>query len=170
MKNTPVVITDESVERRYLQVRRDAEQAGYALNPDTEFVKGLIKGLLINQQRYGYESCPCRLASGAQEADKDIICPCDYRDQDLAEHQACYCALYVSQKIITGERELSSIPERRLPLAQRGKRLMPAASGVQGLSLPVWRCTVCGYLCARTEPPEICPICKVKQERFERFI
>ena len=38
------------------------------------------------------------------------------------------------------------------------------------LSLPVWRCTVCGYLCARDAPPEVCPICKVGKERFERFI
>jgi ferredoxin-thioredoxin reductase catalytic chain len=38
------------------------------------------------------------------------------------------------------------------------------------LSYPVWRCKVCGYLCARDEPPDICPICKVKKERFERFV
>jgi ferredoxin-thioredoxin reductase catalytic chain len=37
------------------------------------------------------------------------------------------------------------------------------------LSKPVWRCKVCGYLCARDEPPDLCPICKVKKERFERF-
>jgi ferredoxin-thioredoxin reductase catalytic chain len=29
---------------------------------------------------------------------------------------------------------------------------------------------VCGYLCARNEPPEICPVCKAKKDRFERFI
>lgn len=33
----------------------------------------------------------------------------------------------------------------------------------------VWRCRVCGYLCARLEPPEVCPICKVPRERFEPF-
>jgi ferredoxin-thioredoxin reductase catalytic chain len=38
------------------------------------------------------------------------------------------------------------------------------------LLLPVWRCRVCGYLCARDEPPELCPICKAKKERFERFM
>jgi rubrerythrin len=26
-----------------------------------------------------------------------------------------------------------------------------------------------GYLCARENPPEICPICKVKKDRFEKF-
>jgi rubrerythrin len=43
-------------------------------------------------------------------------------------------------------------------------------SPLDSLPFPVWRCTVCGYLCAREHPPEICPICKVKKERFERFI
>ena len=28
----------------------------------------------------------------------------------------------------------------------------------------------CGYLCARHEPPEICPVCKVKKDRSERLI
>jgi len=38
------------------------------------------------------------------------------------------------------------------------------------LSHPVWRCRVCGYLCARDEAPGVCPICKAKKERFERFL
>jgi len=38
------------------------------------------------------------------------------------------------------------------------------------LPFPIWRCVVCGYLCAREGPPEICPICKAKKDRFERFI
>jgi rubrerythrin len=33
----------------------------------------------------------------------------------------------------------------------------------------VWRCVVCGYLCARKEPPAVCPICKAKKDRFEEF-
>jgi len=47
---------------------------------------------------------------------------------------------------------------------------LPAGSDRQPLPLPVWRCKVCGYLCAREGPPEICPICKAKKERFERFM
>ena len=33
----------------------------------------------------------------------------------------------------------------------------------------VYICTVCGYLCARGEPPDFCPICRAKKERFEEF-
>jgi len=41
---------------------------------------------------------------------------------------------------------------------------------ISSLSKPVWRCKVCGYLCGRDEPPDICPICKAKKERFELFM
>lgn len=37
------------------------------------------------------------------------------------------------------------------------------------LEYPVWRCNVCGYLCARDEAPDICPICGVDKDRFSRF-
>jgi rubrerythrin len=45
-------------------------------------------------------------------------------------------------------------------------------TGKRGFTLgyPIWRCRVCGYICARDEPPEICPICKVTRDRFERFL
>ncbi|MDT8396896.1 MAG: ferredoxin:glutaredoxin reductase, partial [bacterium] len=38
------------------------------------------------------------------------------------------------------------------------------------LAYPVWRCKVCGYLCAREHPPGKCPICKADKDRFERFM
>ena len=41
--------------------------------------------------------------------------------------------------------------------------------GSASTEIRVWRCKVCGYLCARTSPPETCPICKVSRERFEPF-
>jgi len=37
------------------------------------------------------------------------------------------------------------------------------------MALPIWRCRVCGYLCARERPPGVCPICGAKHDRFERF-
>ncbi|MHB8781631.1 MAG: rubredoxin-like domain-containing protein [Candidatus Geothermincolia bacterium] len=33
----------------------------------------------------------------------------------------------------------------------------------------MWRCRVCGYVCARELPPLVCPVCKVQKERFELF-
>ncbi len=166
-----ISVTQEDVERAYARYKKDAESGGYHLNPDIEFTKGLIQGLLVNEKRYGYPSCPCRLASGNKEEDLDIICPCDYRDPDVMEHGACYCALYVSQPVLDGTQELKSIPERRPGPAIRKQIKEKGAHAVLGdLPYPVWRCKVCGYLCARDGPPEICPVCKAKKDRFERFI
>ena len=148
----------------YEKLDTEAEQSGYHLNPDTEFVQELVKGLLVNQKRYGYQACPCRLASGDKQKDVDIICPCDYRDQDLTEYGACYCALYVSEAVVKGEKAVTPIPERRFLKRKSAK------AGVLEVAVPVWRCKVCGYLCAREGPPEVCPICKAKRERFERFM
>lgn len=164
-------IGQDEIDRLYKRLDREAEAAGYHLNPDVKFTKELVNGLLVNEKRYGYWACPCRLASGKKEEDLDIICPCDYRDPDLNDYDACYCALYVSQAAREGKKKIGSIPERRPPPEARKKEPPKALPGSLGtLPLPVWRCKVCGYLCAREEPPEVCPICRAKKERFERFI
>ena len=163
-------IAREEIDRRFEKLKREAEAGGYHLNPDIEFAKSLIAGILTNEKRYGYWNCPCRLASSNKEADLDIICPCDYRDPDLLEYGACYCALYVSGPVLRGEQPVHSIQERRPPPEERMQKPEATPARAGNLPLPVWRCKVCGYLCARDKPPEICPICKAKQDRFERFM
>ncbi len=160
------------VEALYDELLDDAGRAGYYLNPDEAFTKDLVRGLLINEERYGYRACPCRLAAGSLRDDNDIICPCDYRDADLTEHGACYCGLYVSGGIHGGREALMPVPERRPPEEERTmkKEQSDLPRDATALSFPVWRCRVCGYLCAREEPPEICPVCKAKHDRFERFM
>ncbi len=160
---------EQRIGKLYDRLRKDAEASGYHLNPDKKFVDSLLEGLLVNEDRYGYQSCPCRFGSGEKARDLDIICPCDYRDPDLTEYGACYCALYVSAAIANGEAHAASIPERRPVNGPAHKEDLDLVN-LKGLPYPVWRCKVCGYLCARQEPPEVCPICKVKKERFERFI
>jgi ferredoxin-thioredoxin reductase catalytic chain len=173
--NQEIEISDAAVDALLHKLQREAEASGYNLNPDHEFTRELVKSLLVNQERYRYWACPCRLAAGDKAADLDIICPCDYRDADLNEFGACYCALYVSQEILEGKRQAASIPERRPPAGERRAAKAEAAvhafaSRAGKLTQPVWRCRVCGYLCAREEPPGVCPICKAKKDRFERFI
>ncbi len=158
------------VDNLYERLSREAEAVGYHLNTDTGFAKWLIRSLIINERRYGYGACPCRLASGNKQDDLDIICPCDYRDPDLDEYGVCYCALYVSDAVRRGESKVGSIPERRPPPDRRTERTTESRGDRCRFSLPVWRCRVCGYLCARKYPPEVCPICKAKGERFERFL
>lgn len=97
-------ISQQDIDPLYIRLFNEAEWSGYHLNPDAQFTKALVKSLLINQSRYGYWNCPCRRSSGNKINDLDIICPCDYRDQDLNDYNACYCGLYVSGKVMRGEK------------------------------------------------------------------
>ena len=110
-------VSEKEVNELFDRLRHDAEASGYHLNPDPEITRGLVRGLIVNVKRYGYQACPCRLSSGEMEKDLDIICPCDYRDPDLGEYGMCYCALYVSGASLSGEKQVPSIPDRRPPAA-----------------------------------------------------
>lgn len=165
-------IPQDRIDRAYDRLKRETEAGGYNLNTDRGFVRDLIEGLLTNEDRYGYPACPCRLASGDRTDDLDIVCPCDYRDPDLLEYGACYCALYVSRAVVEGRTKVTSIPDRRPPRREEHRQFSgrSESSPVGTLPYPVWRCRVCGYLCAREGPPELCPVCKAKSDRFERFM
>ena len=205
-------VTPEEVDRLVARLDEEAESAGYHLNPNAAFTRGLVEGMLVNERRHGYWACPCRLASGVKKEDLDIICPCDYRDADLSDYGTCYCGLYVSQDVVDGKRKAGRIPERRPPDEQRvpaasmdapppsqrmqesarpssgpggapsstgsaspsestGPAAPPSLPDLSGLNkYPLWRCRVCGYLCSRGQPPEVCPICRAKKERFERLL
>jgi ferredoxin-thioredoxin reductase catalytic subunit len=102
-------------EKLYERLRPLQEAKGYWFNKDMEMVMGLLEGLLRNRERYGYMSCPCRLASGDRESDRDILCPCDYREPDVAEFGSCYCELYVSKEWNEGRIPHEYVPERRPP-------------------------------------------------------
>jgi ferredoxin-thioredoxin reductase catalytic subunit len=151
------------------------------LTPDPDLLQGLLEGLKTNEERYGYPSCPCRLAAGKLEFDRDIICPCDYRDPDVAEFGACYCRLYVNDKV-NETKDLPTVPERR-PLEKQAlsfgaaskptdaKQEATEATKIEAKGLPelkpkLWYCKQCGYVVFRDDPPYICPICKAKKEMF----
>jgi len=104
-----------SVEQLYDMLRKVQEPKGYLFNKDKNMIFGLLDGLLVNKERYGYMSCPCRLASGDYEKDKDIVCPCAYRGPDVKEYGSCYCNLYVSRAWNEGALPPAYVPERRPP-------------------------------------------------------
>lgn len=101
------------LEKIYENLKKYANLKGVELNKDKELVFDLIKGLLRNEERYGYRSCPCRLASGDKEKDKDIICPCIYSKEDIKEFGRCYCGLYVSNDFNEGKIQEVYVPDRR---------------------------------------------------------
>ena len=150
-----------------------------------DLLQGFLEGLKTNEERYGYSLCPCRLASGIFEYDRDIICPCDYRDPDVAQYGACYCRLYVNKQVYESQ-ILPEVPERR-PLdkqaraygieaavakqapaggAQEKPPTTPAGKAQPTVKKKLWYCKQCGYVVFREEPPYICPICKAKREMF----
>lgn len=174
------------------QVRRraeaDAKTFGYYLTPQSDLLQGFLEGLKINEDRYGYPLCPCRLTSGKFEYDRDIICPCDYRDPDVAEYGACYCRLYVNKEVYESK-NLPEVPERRPlekqaraygieateqvpPQGAQGKPPTPTPATIQAerskteVKKKLWYCKQCGYVVFREDPPYICPICKAKKEMF----
>jgi ferredoxin-thioredoxin reductase catalytic subunit len=169
--------TEERVRQR---AESDANSRGYNLNPDPESLKSLLEGLKQNEERYGYPACPCRLASGKFEYDRDIICPCDYRDPDIEEYGYCYCALYVRKDIFEGKTPIKPIPERRptekqvkayavsgeATVEKKSKRSDAFIEKPSEARMKMWYCKQCGYVCFREEPPYVCPICKAKKEMF----
>jgi ferredoxin-thioredoxin reductase catalytic subunit len=171
------LITLEKVRQR---AEADAKTYGYYLNPDQIFLNDLLEGLKKNEERYGYPSCPCRLATGKLELDRDVICPCDYRDPDVAEFGTCYCALYMRKDLFEGQTPITPIPERRPKEKQDRAYGVTAEKTVENPSETVagvaretsqvkkklWYCKQCGYVVFREDPPYVCPICKAKREMF----
>ena len=101
------------ITKLYEQLKSVQEPKGYFFNKDRKKVYELLEGLMINKKRYGYMACPCRLASGNKEKDKDIFCPCVYRKPDIDQYGSCYCSLYVSKEWNEKKIPHEYVPERR---------------------------------------------------------
>ena len=102
-------------EKLYETLKKIQEPKGYFFNKDRERTMDLLEALLLNKERYGYMGCPCRLLSGDREKDKDILCPCEYREPDVKEYGSCYCNLYVTQDWNDEKIPHEYVPERRPP-------------------------------------------------------
>jgi ferredoxin-thioredoxin reductase catalytic chain len=100
-------------EKLYDILSKYAATKDLELNSDREYVIDIAEGLLTNHERFGYRSCPCRLATGLMDRDRDIICPCAYMPQDVKEYGSCYCGLYVSKEWNEGKVPHVKVPERR---------------------------------------------------------
>ena len=160
--------TIEEVKRR---AESEAKSRGYFLTPDKKFLQDLLRGLLENEIKYGYPSCPCRISSGNYEKDRDIICPCDYRDPDVMEYGSCYCNLYISKSFFDSQKEFGPIPERRPYEKQMiGFGLDANTQSEFKLNRRLLYCKQCGYVTFREDPPYLCPICKASKEFFEELI
>ena len=90
------------------------QKNNWILIKDQRMFNDLINGLVDNKKSMGYQSCPCRLASGNRDLDRDLICPCDYASDDVKEFGACYCNLYLRSDFYdTFKTDYVNVPERR---------------------------------------------------------
>ena len=108
---------DKIIEKKIQDTEKYIEMVSkhkkWEITSDKELLGYLSEGLTINWNRYGYFSCPCRLAKGKRDLDRDIICPCDYAPADINQYGHCYCGLYQSKEFSFSGKEFGSIPERR---------------------------------------------------------
>lgn len=101
-------------EQLYDTLKPLQEKRGYQFNKDKQMALDLLEQLLVTKGEYGYMVCPCRLANGTYEADRDILCPCAYREADVREYGACFCGLYVSAEWNAGAiPDTTYVPDRR---------------------------------------------------------
>ena len=63
-----------NAEQLYEALKKIQEPKGYYFNADMSMTLPLMESLLVNKERFGYMACPCRLANGTFEADRDIVC------------------------------------------------------------------------------------------------
>jgi ferredoxin-thioredoxin reductase catalytic subunit len=70
----------------------------FVLNPDKKHVDMLADGELKNETKHGLKLCPCRLRDGSFERDLELICPCNFKSQDVwSKEGRCWCGLFVKR-------------------------------------------------------------------------
>jgi rubrerythrin len=116
------------------------------------------------------------MATGVFELDRDIICPCDYRDPDVQEFGTCYCCLFVDEA--THKKSGTQPITERRPMEKQLRSLDFSAEVIKQdkaiergitymeIKREFFYCKQCGYVVFREEPPYICPICRAKREFF----
>lgn len=86
---------DQKIEDLTKKYQALAEEKGIKITADKEILRSLMKGLLINEEKYGAKYCPCRRVSGKKEEDDSKICPCEFLEKEIHEKGQCLCGLFV---------------------------------------------------------------------------
>jgi len=79
-------------------VQNYANEKGFLLNSDQKQLQTILKGLVRNTEKYGYQYCPCRIRTGDPKKDKDIICPCVYHQDEIRTEGKCHCNLFFARQ------------------------------------------------------------------------
>jgi len=79
-------------------IEKYVDIADLALNPDTERVNQILKGLAINERKGGFRYCPCRVLTHDKKKDSKNICPCFWHKQEIEQQGFCLCKLFFSKE------------------------------------------------------------------------
>lgn len=78
---------------------RFTEGKDFQLNPNPEHVGMIFDGLTLNKEKYGMMLCPCKARDGTKETDLKLICPCNFKAQDIWTNEGrCWCGLFVKER------------------------------------------------------------------------
>jgi ferredoxin-thioredoxin reductase catalytic subunit len=83
---------ENELEKLYQEYEKLAEKLNVKLNPNKELVFGILRGLLLNEKRYGKRYCPCRI-----EKIEENVCPCKWMKEEIEKEGRCHCGLFVKK-------------------------------------------------------------------------
>lgn len=107
-------------------MQKYAAKRGYTLNPHTMFRTNLIIWLAENKRLYQRQICPCFEASGDQELDRQLTCPCAFCEDDIQTKGRCHCGLFGRGNFTESdfkEAEAEVMRTYRIPLRWQGNVL-----------------------------------------------
>ncbi len=133
----------------------------------------LVRGLLINEQRFGYPPAPAGYPSeNARRTGISSLYPVITGILTSISSIACYCALYVSDAV-PEEMSLCSGPSLNEGRQEARERLLCPEHPPAWLIWPMlsrYGDAGCAGISAPAKSPLVCPVCKATKDRFERFM
>ncbi len=107
-------------------IQKYISKKGYSLNPDWMMRTNLEIWLAEMEEIFGKRYCPCFEPSGDSAADRKMLCPCKYIDDEISEYGTCHCALFGAADLSKEEWKKSSKrlqAEYRVPIHLDGNLL-----------------------------------------------
>ena len=117
-----LTIPKEKFDKALKRAELIAKAKGWELNPDKFIRNMIIRGLIRNEEKYGFPLCPCKIPVENGKIIKENICPCrrykNYPGSDelLKQGKPCYCGLFVPK----GYKGKVSILEKAKHLRESG--------------------------------------------------
>lgn len=84
------------VKKQHKWIVKYTAQKNYALNPSWMMSTNLEIWLSEMEATFGKRYCPCFEPSGDAKLDKQMLCPCEFIEDEIKEYGTCHCALFGS--------------------------------------------------------------------------